>query len=139
MGKSSDFETINWRFPNTDQCPLKNCMLSCSSRKNCLTHFHMHHAEICMMCTICDELFLVVNPLHLLRHYQIHHPNERPPKLKEVKWHLIFILFFRFDSIWALLFFFWISTSLKILNQTVEALKIHIMTVTKTILIIKSH
>lgn len=84
LGKSSDFETVIWRFPNTKQCPLKECKLSCSSRSVAFAHFHMHHAEISMICTICDELFLVLNPLNLLRHCQIEHPNERPPKLKAV-------------------------------------------------------
>lgn len=37
-----------------------------------------------MICTICNELFVVENPLNILRHYQVEHPNERPPQLKTV-------------------------------------------------------
>lgn len=84
LGKSSDFETVIWHFPNTNHCPLKECKLSCSSRSVTLAHFHMHHADTTMICTICNELISVKNPLKLFRHYQEYHPKESPPKLKPV-------------------------------------------------------
>lgn len=84
LGKSSVFEAVVWQFPKTDQCPMKNCKLSCSSRSVCLGHFHLLHADTTMLCTICHELMSVVNPLNLYRHYQDHHPNQPTPKLKPV-------------------------------------------------------
>lgn len=92
LGKSTEFETVVWRFPNTDQCPLKYCMLSCSSRSVCLGHFHLLHADTTMCCTICSELISVKNPLALFRHYQDHHPKESPPKLRPVSRDLAVIL-----------------------------------------------
>lgn len=84
LGKSSVFEAVVWQFPNTNQCPIKDCMLSCSSRKVCLGHFHLIHADTTMLCTICNELMSVENPLNLYRHYQDRHPNNPTPKLKPV-------------------------------------------------------
>lgn len=82
LGKSTEFKEVVWLFPKTDQCPLKDCMLSCSSRSVCLGHFHLKHADKTMICTVCNELVSVKNPLNLFRHYQDYHPNEPPPKLK---------------------------------------------------------
>ena len=93
LGKSTEFETVVWRFPDTDQCPLKDCLLSCSSRSICLGHFHLMHADESMLCTICSELISIKNPLNLFRHYQDHHPNKPPPKLKPVSWILAITYF----------------------------------------------
>lgn len=83
LGESTVFEEIRWRFPNTTECPLSDCKLSCSSSFLALIHFTVHHATTAMICIICNKLFSVENPTKLIDHFKRHHPNE-VPKLKTV-------------------------------------------------------
>lgn len=91
LGKSTDFEPITWHFPDTNQCPLKQCMLSRSDRNEAFNHFCMDHADITMLCLFCNELILAVNSDDLRRHHEDKHPNEVQPKLKTVS-HILSIL-----------------------------------------------
>lgn len=84
LGKSTDFEAITWHFPDTNQCPVKQCMLSFSHRSVAFFHFCVIHANKIMICTICDELILAENSQDLLQHYRDMHASERSPKLKTV-------------------------------------------------------
>lgn len=84
LGVSTAFEAIVWRFPNTDKCPLQQCMKPFSQREVASIHFGMEHAATTTICTICNVLFSVIDPLVLFQHYQKKHPNEQP-KLKAVR------------------------------------------------------
>lgn len=84
LGQSSDFQTIDWRFPETNICPISECGLSCLNRTFALNHFQLYHAATSMACTICEQVFSVTNPLNILRHHQFQHPNDRTPQLKSV-------------------------------------------------------
>lgn len=75
LGESTDFQSVIWHFPDTGQCPLKECALLLSSRSVAAFHFRTMHAKITMACTVCGELVLAENAHDLLQHYQGMHPN----------------------------------------------------------------
>lgn len=84
LGESTDFDTVTWHFPDTKECPLKQCTLQFSHRNVALLHFCMKHAKETTICTVCDELFSAENSQDLLQHYKDLHPNEPQPTLKLV-------------------------------------------------------
>lgn len=84
LGKSSQFETVKWKFPDTEKCPLDGCDLSFSSRIFALVHFRMNHSSTAMVCPICDIPFSSVSTSNMEQHYAIYHPDANLPPMKIV-------------------------------------------------------
>lgn len=82
LGESTDFQTVDFHFPDSNECPLNQCHSSFPNRNAALNHFRTDHANTSMQCMHCKVIFPANDALSLLRHYQAEHPNEQAPKLK---------------------------------------------------------
>lgn len=85
LGKSTQFQTVKWKFPDTEKCPLDGCDISFSNRSFAIIHFRSNHSSTAMLCTICNIPFPSACTSNLEQHYELYHPDASLPTMKTVR------------------------------------------------------
>lgn len=68
-----------WRFPQTNVCPSRVCLLQFSSSSECKNHYKESHAPHMILCPSCDRPIDVKLNRNFLKHHRIMHPGVKMP------------------------------------------------------------
>lgn len=84
LGELTEYETTEWRFPDTQNCPLRSCAIHFESRKIAMEHYRENHAKHAVLCEICNYPIMLLSATHhLVGHFARKHPNVEPPQKVE--------------------------------------------------------
>lgn len=66
---------FTWQFPNTTNCPVKNCQKQFGVRSDAIVHYKKKHAAKSTLCPLCNKPKLVRRPGDIAYHYTNVHPK----------------------------------------------------------------
>lgn len=70
---------FTWRFPQSTQCPVKNCKIQFGKRSDAIDHYKVNHAKKTTLCPACNSPILMRSFGDIAFHYRKRHPNKDLP------------------------------------------------------------
>lgn len=68
-----------WKFPQSAQCPVKNCKIQFNKRSEAIVHYKKTHAEKSTLCPDCNTPKSARKFSDMVYHYKSVHPNDELP------------------------------------------------------------
>lgn len=75
----TEYQTMQWKFPQITHCPRLNCKQTFTSRNEAIRHYRTMHSIYDVLCQECEQIISLTGTHNLMNHYKRKHPDIQPP------------------------------------------------------------